>query len=136
MEMEESAVTTTHLLFSKLPKLKKMLELDARAILEGDPAAVAIHEVKRSYPGFLAIAHYRFAHLRHNLKVPYCPRILSEDAHGATGIDIHPNAVIGAHFCIDHGTGVVIGETIHIINHVKIYYNVTLGTMSVSNEIA
>src|SRR5690625_972763 len=136
LEMEESAVTTTHLLFSKLPKLKKMLELDARAILEGDPASVDIHEVKRTYPGFLAIAHYRFAHLLHNLKVPYCPRILSEDAHSATGIDIHHNAVIGAHFCIDHGTGVVIGETVHIGDHVKIYQNVTLGALSVSKEMA
>lgn len=136
LNMQELPVNTTQRLFEQLPTLKEMLEKDAKAILEGDPASVDIHEVKRTYPGFLAIAHYRFAHLLHQLNVPYCPRILAEDAHSATGIDIHPNAVIGHHFCIDHGTGVVIGETVHIGNYVKIYQNVTLGALSVDKQMA
>ena len=109
---------------------------DARAILAGDPAAYDLKEVIRSYPGFFAIAIYRIAHLMLDLGIPYLPRIFTEYAHARTGIDIHPGAQIGHHFCIDHGTGVVIGETAVIGNNVKIYQGVTLGALSVSKEMA
>lgn len=136
LDLERKPVDVVNKLFNHIPELKEKLELDAQAILSGDPAAINIYEVKRSYPGFLAIAYYRFAHLMHELEVPYCPRILTEEAHNRTGIDIHPNAEIGLHFCIDHGTGVVIGETTLIGNHVKIYQGVTLGALSVDKEMA
>lgn len=109
---------------------------DAEAILSGDPAAVDRKEVIRTYPGFYAIAIYRIAHLMLRLGVPYLPRIFSEYAHSKTGIDIHPGARIGHSCCIDHGTGVVIGETCEIGNDVKIYQGVTLGALSVSKEMA
>ncbi len=136
LELKDKPVDVANKLFDYIPEVKYKLELDAQAILSGDPAASDIYEVKRSYPGFMAIAYYRFAHLMHDLGIPYCPRILTEDAHGRTGIDIHPNAEIGLHFCIDHGTGVVIGETSIIGNHVKIYQGVTLGALSVDKEMA
>lgn len=136
LEMNSTPVETADKLFPRFPELKEMLELDAQAILAGDPASADIYEVKRTYPGFLAIAFHRVAHLLHELKVPYCPRILSEDAHSRTGIDIHPNASIGPHFCIDHGTGTVIGETVQIGANVKIYQNVTLGALSVNKMMA
>ncbi|MFT4738248.1 MAG: serine O-acetyltransferase [Cyclobacteriaceae bacterium] len=109
---------------------------DAEAILAGDPAAVDRKEVIRTYPGFFAIAVYRIAHLMYTLDIPYLPRIFTEYAHRKTGIDIHPGADIGNRFCIDHGTGVVIGETTKIGNDVKIYQGVTLGALSVSKEMA
>src|SRR5690554_4212371 len=136
LELPQKPVDIVNRFFQQIPEVKHKLELDALAILSGDPAAVDIYEVKRTYPGFLAIAYYRFAHLMHDLKIPYCPRILTEDAHSRTGIDIHPNAEIGLHFCIDHGTGVVIGETSIIGDHVKIYQGVTLGALSVDKEMA
>ncbi len=119
-----------------LPKLRQMLMEDAEAIFQGDPAAVSVTEVIRSYPGFYAIAVYRLAHEFCKLGVPLVPRILGEHAHSRTGIDIHPKARIGRHFCIDHGTGVVIGETVEIGEHVKIYQGVTLGALSVDKEMA
>lgn len=100
---------------------------DIEAILNGDPAATSEFEIIRTYPGFLAIAVYRIAHALLMLEIPLIPRLLTELAHSKTGIDIHPGAVIGDHFYIDHGTGVVIGETTIIGRHVKIYQGVTLG---------
>ncbi len=120
----------------QLPALRKALLIDAEAILAGDPAAPSMTEVIRSYPGFFAIAVHRLAHEFYNMRVPLIPRILSEFAHSQTGIDIHPGAKIGPRFCIDHGTGVVIGETVVIGEHVKVYQGVTLGALSVRKEMA
>ncbi len=119
-----------------LPRLRNALIEDAHAILQGDPAALSITEVIRSYPGFRAIAVYRIAHRFHQLGVPLIPRILTESAHNRTGIDIHPSAIIGRRFCIDHGTGIVIGETVEIGDDVKLYQGVTLGALSVKKEMA
>ncbi|MBK7872185.1 MAG: serine acetyltransferase [Saprospiraceae bacterium] len=120
----------------KLPAVYELLLKDAEAILKGDPAAVSKIEVIRTYPGFFAIAVYRLAHEFQKLGVPLIPRILTEHAHSETGIDIHPAATIGESFCIDHGTGMVIGETVEIGNYVKIYQGVTLGALSVRKEFA
>ncbi len=109
---------------------------DGEAILQGDPAAVDLKEVIRAYPGFYAISVYRIAHAIYELEVPYLPRIFTEHAHSRTGIDIHPGATIGSSFCIDHGTGVVIGETTEIGDSVKIYQGVTLGALSVNKNQA
>ena len=114
----------------KLPTLHQLLHADAEALLRGDPAAVSKTEVIRTYPGFKAIAMYRLAHEFHRLGVPLIPRILTEHVHGLTGIDIHPGARIGESFCMDHGTGIVIGETVEIGNDVKLYQGVTLGALS------
>lgn len=122
--------------YEKLPVLYSLLLKDAEAIEAGDPAAKSRDEVIRSYPGFYAIAIYRIANLLHRLNVPFIPRILTEIAHSKTGIDIHPAATIGESFFIDHGTGIVIGETTHIGNHVKLYQGVTLGALSVSKNMA
>jgi len=118
--------------FDRLPAIYDLLELDISATFEGDPAAKSREEIVRTYPGFYAIAAYRIAHELHTLGVQGIPRIITEHAHSKTGIDIHPGAVIGTHFCVDHGTGVVIGETSVIGNHVKIYQGVTLGALSVN----
>lgn len=123
-------------IFEDLPPIRQNLMLDIEAICEGDPAAVNTAEVIRSYPGFYAIASHRFAHHLLILGIRLIPRILSENAHRRTGIDIHPGAVIGDYFCIDHGTGIVIGETTVIGSHVKIYQGVTLGALSVNKEDA
>ncbi len=117
--------------FGALPKIHARLEHDIIAMYEGDPAAKSTSEVVRTYPGFYAIAAYRLAHELHRLGEEGIPRVITEHAHSKTGIDIHPAASIGEHFCIDHGTGVVIGETTVIGNHVKIYQGVTLGALSV-----
>jgi len=109
---------------------------DAQAIFQGDPAAYDNKEVIRAYPGFFAIAVYRVTHLMLQLEIPYLPRIFSEYAHSKTGVDIHPRAKIGRSFFIDHGTGIVIGETCHIGNQVKIYQGVTLGALSVDKSMA
>lgn len=122
--------------YGSLPELRRMMYADAAGINEGDPAATSEFEVIRTYPGFLAIALYRLAHQLLRLDVPLLPRILTEYGHSQTGIDIHPAAQIGEHFCIDHGTGVVIGATAVIGNHVKIYQGVTLGAMSVEKILA
>ncbi len=123
-------------IFSELPKVREMLVKDVEAIYMGDPAARNHDEVIRTYPGFYAIAAYRIAHLFHTLDMLLIARIISSHAHNKTGIDIHPGANIGSHFCIDHGTGVVIGETTDIGNHVKLYQGVTLGALSVDKEDA
>lgn len=119
-----------------LPNIHSALLMDAEAILAGDPAAINRSEVIRTYPGFLAIAVYRIAHEFFNLGVPLIPRILTEYAHAKTGVDLHPGAKIGARFCIDHATGIVIGETVEIGSDVKIYQGVTLGALSVRKEMA
>lgn len=122
--------------YEALPSTYQLLLKDAEAIEAGDPAAKNRDEVIRSYPGFYAIAIYRVAHLLHQLDVPFIPRILTEIAHSKTGIDIHPAANIGESFFIDHGTGVVIGETTEIGKHVKLYQGVTLGALSVNKSMA
>jgi serine O-acetyltransferase len=122
--------------FEALECIKPMLDDDAQAMFAGDPAANSITEVVRSYPGFYAVAAHRLAHELLRLGVLQLPRSLSEHAHRLTGIDINPGATIGQHFCIDHGTGVVIGQTAVIGNRVKIYQGVTLGALSVNKEDA
>ncbi len=119
-----------------VPTIRATLLEDADAICQGDPAAVDTAEVIRTYPGFLAIAVYRIAHHFHSHGVPVLPRVLTECAHSRTGIDIHPGAEIGERFCIDHGTGIVIGETTSIGRNVKLYQGVTLGALSVSKASA
>ncbi len=115
---------------SELPNVKNLLIKDIEAIYEGDPAAKCHEEVLICYPGFYAISIYRIAHVLYDLKVPLIPRIMTEFAHEKTGVDIHAGAKIGEYFCIDHGTGIVIGETTTIGNRVKIYQGVTLGAKS------
>lgn len=122
--------------FDELELVYEMLLIDAYAINDNDPASVGIEEVIGIYPGFLAIATYRVAHLLDDLDVPLVPRMLSEYAHSATGIEIHPKAQIGTAFFIDHGTGIVIGETTQIGNNVKIYQGVTLGATFVTKHLA
>jgi serine O-acetyltransferase len=122
--------------FDELPLLRERLLKDVNAMFEGDPAARNRHEVIRTYPGFYAIAAYRMAHSLHRLAVEGLPRAITEHAHSLTGIDIHPGASVGEHFCIDHGTGIVIGETSIIGNHVKVYQGVTLGALSVDKQDA
>ena len=110
------------------------LEKDVEAIYEGDPAARSREEVVLCYPGFYAIAIFRLAHAFYERRVPLLPRILTEYAHAKTGIDIHPGATIGDYFCIDHGTGIVIGETAVIGRHVKLYQGVTIGARSFEKD--
>jgi serine O-acetyltransferase len=120
----------------RLPHVYEALLLDARAIHFGDPAAVSVDEVILTYPGFFAIAVHRVAHELAALNYPLLPRLLSEHAHERTGIDIHPKATIGRSFFVDHGTGIVIGETAEIGNGVKLYQGVTLGALSVEKRMA
>lgn len=121
-------------LLYKLKGLKKILTEDVRAAYQGDPAAKSFDEIIFSYPSILAILTYRVAHELHDKEVPLIPRMMTEYAHSVTGIDINPGAVIGRHFFIDHGTGVVIGETSVIGDHVRIYQGVTLGALSLPME--
>ena len=127
---------TVDIFLSRLPALHALLLQDAKAIHEGDPAAESLDEVIVAYPGFLAMAVHRMAHQLYVLKVPLVPRLLAEWAHRETGIDIHPGARIGAAFAIDHGTGIVIGETSDIGERVRMYQGVTLGAMAVSKRLA
>ncbi|GHV96184.1 serine acetyltransferase [Spirochaetia bacterium] len=120
--------------FEELPALRHALSLDMEANFRGDPAAKSFEEVILSYPGFQAITVYRVAHYFWKAQVPLIPRMMSELVHGRTGIDIHPGAEIGESFFIDHGTGVVIGETTVIGKNVKLYQGVTLGALSVKKE--
>ena len=122
--------------FAKLPELYRVLNTDIDALLTGDPAAQSEFEVVRAYPGFFAICLYRLAHGLYELNVPVIPRILTEFAHSRTGIDIHPAATLGEYVFIDHGTGIVIGETAVIGNRVKLYQGVTLGALSVHKSMA
>jgi serine O-acetyltransferase len=133
---EFDAAAVTKIFFETLPSLYEKINQDITAMYEGDPAAKSRSEVIRTYPGFYAIAAYRIAHSLNVLGVQIIPRIITEHAHSKTGIDIHPAAKIGNYFFIDHGTGVVIGETAVIGNYVKVYQGVTLGALSVSKEDA
>jgi serine O-acetyltransferase len=126
----------TEQFFYELPEIYEILLQDADAVLKFDPAAQSIEEVLVAYPGFYATAIYRIAHQLYVQGVKTLPRILSEYAHSKTGIDIHPGAVIGSSFAIDHGTGIVIGETTIIGNHVKLYQGVTLGALNVAKTLA
>ena len=127
---EEAADEICEGFAARLPEIKRMLTLDVEALYEGDPAANCREEVMITYPGFRAISIYRIAHELYVLKAPLIPRIMTEYAHERTGIDIHPGATVGEYFFIDHGTGIVIGETTVIGNHVKLYQGVTLGAKS------
>ena len=118
----------------RLPELRRLLRLDVQAALDGDPAAGSFDEIILSYPGLLAVAVYRFAHELWRLGVPLLARMMTEHAHTQTGIDIHPGAVIGESFFMDHGTGVVIGETTDIGDNVKLYQGVTLGALSFAKD--
>lgn len=129
-ELEEKAENMTFDFMEKIPQMREYLETDIQAAYDGDPAAESKAEIILSYPGLYAISIYRIAHELFLIGVPMIPRIMSEYAHSTTGIDIHPGAVIGKYFFIDHGTGVVIGETTVIGEHVKIYQGVTLGGLS------
>ena len=119
---------------NRLPKIMRILNTDIQAIYEGDPAAKSKAEVILCYPGFYAISIYRIAHELYSIGVPYIPRIMTEYAHEKTGIDINPGATIGEYFCIDHGTGIVIGETAAIGHHVKLYQGVTIGAKSFEKD--
>jgi len=121
--------------FSKIPSIYESLVQDAQLFVDFDPAARSRESVILYYPGFYAISVYRLSHELFELKIPYLPRIISEFAHSKTGIDIHPGALIGEHFFIDHGTGIVVGETTVIGKNVKIYQGVTLGAVSVDKSM-
>ena len=125
-----------NLFFAALPAIYEALLADADAMYQGDPAATSRDEVILAYPGFFAVALYRPAHALHELEVPLFPRLLTEFAHRETGIDIHPAARIGTRFAIDHGTGVVIGETAVLGDRVRIYQGVTLGAAAVRKELS
>ena len=127
-EAKAQAMTITFL--EKLPELRALLATDVQAAFDGDPAVQGKDEVIFCYPGLEAVTIYRLAHELYQMRIPFIPRMMSEWAHSKTGIDIHPGARVGTHFFIDHGTGVVIGQTCKIGNHVKIYQGVTLGALS------
>lgn len=129
-DIREQAESLTRTFIERLPYIQEMLWKDVEAEYDGDPAANSKEEIIFCYPGIFAIFVYRIAHELYELQVPFIPRIMTEYAHGETGIDINPGAKIGEYFFIDHGTGIVIGETTVIGNHVKIYQGVTLGALS------
>ena len=118
----------------RIPELRRILATDVQAAYDGDPAVRTLDEVIFCYPGLEAVTIHRLAHVLHRLDVPLVPRMMAEWAHSRTGIDIHPGATIGDHFFIDHGTGVVIGETCEIGSHVKLYQGVTLGALSFQTD--
>jgi serine O-acetyltransferase len=123
-------------LFHRIPELRRMINTDVVAAYHGDPAAASVEEIVFSYPSIDAITAHRIAKVLYDERVPMIPRIIAEHAHAETGVDIHPGATIGSHFFIDHGTGVVIGETSIIGSHVKIYQGVTLGALSTERNTA
>jgi len=129
-ECENRTDRVTRLFLERLPAVRRLLASDVQAAYEGDPAATSPDEAIFCYPGIIAVTNYRLAHELHGLGVPLIPRIITEHAHGITGIDIHPGATIGESFFIDHGTGVVIGETCEIGKRVRLYQGVTLGAKS------
>ncbi|MGE3610018.1 MAG: serine O-acetyltransferase [Bacteriovoracaceae bacterium] len=133
--LRNSAQGKVEAFFEGLPEVTRMLDLDATSAFQGDPAAYSREEIIITYPGFYAVCIYRLAHAFHTLGIPLLPRLMSEYAHEKTGIDIHPGAKIGESFFIDHGTGVVIGETSNIGKNVKIYQGVTLGALSVKKKL-
>ena len=129
-DFEALGQAKTLLFLEQLPTIRELLATDVQAAYDGDPACKSPAEVIFCYPGLEAITVYRLAHLLYELSIPFIPRMMSEWAHSRTGIDIRPGATIGPYFFIDHGTGVVIGETSHIGSHVKLYQGVTLGALS------
>ncbi|MGL4986225.1 MAG: serine O-acetyltransferase EpsC [Treponemataceae bacterium] len=131
----ELAEQTILSFIEQIPEIRRLIHLDARAALNNDPAANTIEEIILSYPGLEAILVYRIAHFFYQNGIPIIPRIMSEHIHGKTGIDINPGAKIGTSFFIDHGTGIVIGETCYIGNNVCIYQGVTLGALSVKKAL-
>ncbi|MHA8069091.1 serine O-acetyltransferase [Aquirufa ecclesiirivi] len=135
-ELPTDPHSLTQTYMARIPKVYETLLTDVEAMVNGDPAANTDFEVIRTYPGFYALAFYRLAHELCALGVPLIPRILTEFAHSKTGIDIHPGAKIGKYFFMDHGTGIVIGETCIIGERVKIYQGVTLGALSVDKSMA
>lgn len=132
----EDRTFTWNYFYKALPEVRRKLDLDAIAIEKNDPASKSLEEIYLAYPGFHAIAIYRISHELFKLNMPIIPRMMSEYVHGITGIDIHPGATIGESFYIDHGTGIVIGETSVIENNVKIYQGVTLGGLQVNKNLA
>ena len=127
---EEQAQQVSLQFFKAIPQVRAIVETDLQAFYEGDPAAFSIDEIIFCYPGLFAVTVYRLAHVLYSLGVPMIPRIMAEHAHSITGIDINPGATIGRYFFIDHGTGIVVGETTVIGDHVKIYQGVTLGALT------
>ncbi len=131
-QIRRKAQKITVSFLKRIPAIREYLETDLEAAFDGDPAAASKDEIILSYPGMLAITVYRMAHELFSLSMPLIPRTMTEYAHSVTGIDIHPGAVIGRYFFIDHGTGIVVGETTVIGEHVKVYQGVTLGALSTS----
>ncbi len=129
-ELDAQAQELTVRFLEELPAVRALLQTDLEAFFDGDPAATSLDEIIIAYPGLQAILVHRLAHVLFNLKVPLIPRIMAEEAHSRTGIDIHPGATVGRYFFIDHGTGIVIGETCVIGDYVKLYQGVTLGALS------
>ena len=127
---QETAQELSLEFFRAIPQVRAVAQTDAEAFYEGDPAAFSIDEIIFCYPGLFAVTVYRLAHVLYGLGVPLLPRIMTEHAHSVTGIDINPGATIGKYFFIDHGTGIVIGETTVIGDHVKVYQGVTLGALT------
>lgn len=132
MDMDEQAYCLAKSFLFRIPKIREYVQTDLEATFQGDPAAYNMDEIVLSYPGLLASTINRLAHELFLLNVPLIPRMMTEYAHSTTGIDIHPGATIGKYFFIDHGTGIVVGSTTNIGNHVKIYQGVTLGALSTS----
>ncbi|MGL4514333.1 MAG: serine O-acetyltransferase [Lacipirellulaceae bacterium] len=133
-DFEALGQAKTLLFLDRLPELRAVLATDVEAAYAGDPACKSPDEVIFCYPGLEAVTVHRLAHLLYELDIPFIPRMMAEHAHRRTGIDIHPGATIGPHFFIDHGTGVVIGETCEIGAHVKLYQGVTLGALSFATD--
>jgi serine O-acetyltransferase len=133
-QLHKTATSITERLFARIPAVRALLKTDVEAAYAGDPAARSLEEIVLAYPGLEAVAIQRVAHLLYKEEVPLLPRMMTEWAHGRTGIDIHPGASIGSHFFIDHGTGVVIGETCVIGDRVKLYHGVTLGARSFQKD--
>lgn len=135
-DLPSSRVEIAASFFSRLPEIYGLMEEDAHTFVKSDPAAEKLEEVILCYPGFFGLVVYRIAHVLYQLNIPVIPRVMTEYAHGKTGIDIHPGAVIGRNCFIDHGTGIVIGETAVVGNNVKIYQGVTLGALFVNKNLA
>ena len=133
-DLQKKAVSITGRFFAGIPSVRALLKTDVEAAYAGDPAARSLEEIVLAYPGLEAVAIQRVAHLLYKEEIPLLPRMMTEWAHSRTGIDIHPGASIGSHFFIDHGTGVVIGETCVIGNRVKLYHGVTLGARSFQKD--
>ncbi len=129
-EAREKAQELSLAFFQAIPEVRSVIQTDVEAFFDGDPAAYSVDEIIYCYPGLFAVTVYRLAHVLYELKVPMLPRIMTEHAHSVTGIDINPGATIGKYFFIDHGTGIVIGETTVIGEHVKLYQGVTLGALT------